>query len=673
MPLGDGPLQTGAVFAGHRIEGVAGRGGMGIVYRATHLALDHVVALKVISPQLASDDRFRRRFEEESRIAVSIRHPNVVPIHHAGEEEGLLFVTMDLIDGTDLRGLLRREGRLEPEHAAAIVAEVAAALDAAHQRGLVHRDIKPGNVLIEDAGRGERVFLTDFGLARLVEATTGVTATGAFVGTLDYVAPEQIRGERVDARSDIYALGCVLFELLTGNAPFAARDDKVAKMYAHLQEEPPGLRVLRPELPGELDLALRRALAKDPADRPPSAGDFARAVSAAAFGQATAETERSVATGAAAPEPATAETDAGSAPIVHAPTAEATEAIAAAEPPVRRAPPPVPPKREMRHLLLAALGLVAVGVLAVVLLAGGGDEDGEEGSTTTSEQPAAGTPTVKARVAEARVPVGKLPVNLAHGQEALWVTNRRSGTVSQVDGDPAEQLNEFDAEELPEGIAVGAGSIWVSSAADGTLLRMDPDTGSVSDEFSIGTEGGGVAFGAGAIWAADTGGNTISKVDPQTGSVDSIVVGESPYGIAIGRDSIWVVNRGDDSIVRVNPSNGRVDPPIEVGANPKEIAVAGGAEWVTNVEDGTVSQVLGGMELKVIEVGPNPRGIVAGFGSVWVAVGGGDVVARIDPKRARVAQTIAVGAGPEGISAGPKSVWVANGIDNALTRIDPEP
>ncbi|MFI5121671.1 MAG: serine/threonine-protein kinase [Vicinamibacteria bacterium] len=304
------PLQPGDVFAGHRIEGLAGKGGMGVVYKATHIALDHVVALKVISPALAQDERFRRRFGEESRIAVSIRHPNVVAIHHAGEEDGLLFVTMDLIDGTDLRGLLHRHGRMNPEHAAAVITEVAAALDAAHARGLVHRDIKPGNILIEGEDAGERVYLTDFGLARLVEASTGVTATGAFVGTLDYVAPEQIRGDRVDARSDVYALGCVLFELLTGNAPFAARDDKVAKMYAHLQEEPPRVRLLRPELPGELDVVVGRALAKEPDDRYPSAGDFARAVNAALQGQPTVEAERSVAVGAAAPGPPEATTTA---------------------------------------------------------------------------------------------------------------------------------------------------------------------------------------------------------------------------------------------------------------------------------------------------------------------------------------------------------------------------
>ena len=297
-------LNPGATFAGHRIEGIAGRGGMGTVYRATHLALDHVVALKVISPRLAADDAFRERFRSESRIAVSLRHPNVVPIHHAGEEDGLLFVTMDLVDGPDLRGMLIASGTLPPDRAIAIIEQVASALDVAHSRGLVHRDIKPGNILVE-RDSGDRAYLTDFGLAKRFDQGTdagALTRTGAFVGTLDYVAPEQIRGDRVDARTDVYALGCVMYEAIAGKAPFADREENVAKIYAHLQDEPPWL-------PGDggtggsLDEVVARALAKEPADRYPSAGDLARAAAAAIEGQEVLRSaERSVATGKAAPE-----------------------------------------------------------------------------------------------------------------------------------------------------------------------------------------------------------------------------------------------------------------------------------------------------------------------------------------------------------------------------------
>jgi YVTN family beta-propeller protein len=673
-------LRPGSVFAGHRIEGLAGKGGMGIVYRATHLALDHVVALKVISPALAQDERFRRRFGEESRLAVSIRHPNVVPIHHAGEEDGLLFVTMDLIDGVDLRGLLHHQGRLDPGRAAAIVAQVASALDAAHARGLVHRDIKPGNVLIEDEGPGETAYLTDFGLARQVEASTGVTATGAFVGTLDYVAPEQIRGERVDARADVYALGCVLFELLTGNPPFAARDDKVAKMYAHLQEEPPSVKVLHPELPGELDLAVRRALAKDPADRFPSAGDFSRAVTAALQGQPTVESERSVAIGAAAPGPPEATTTAermraqptveeepesGAEPIVLQPSGERTE-------PVLR--PPAAAKSRPGGLWVAlGAGAVVVAVVAAIALGGGADNSPQTtaaaGGTTTQPGGQAGS-APEATVVQKAVPVGKLPVNLAHGQEGLWVTNRVGGSISLVDGDPAKQLDQFPVDFKPEGIAVGDGSIWVGSYNQPALLRLDPDDGTVQSRIAVGAPPGNVLFANGSIWVANSGANTLSKVDTQTGQVQSIAVGNGPYGLAAGDGGVWVTNRADGTIQRINPINGNPDEPIEVGTNPKGIAVADGAEWVANSGDNTVSRVIGGVE-KTIDVGLEPRGVAAGFGSVWVSLGSADQVVRIDPKTAKSVQTIDVGHGPEGITVGPKSVWVANGGDGTLTRIDP--
>jgi streptogramin lyase len=636
-------LQPGDVFAGHRIEAIAGRGGMGVVYRARHLALDHVVALKVISPQLARDERFRRRFASESRIAVSIRHPNVVSIHHAGEEDGLLFVTMDLIEGPDLRAVLGAMGRLEPEHAARIVAEVAAALDAAHARGLVHRDVKPANVLIEGEGDSERVYLTDFGLARQVTASTGVTATGAFVGTLDYVAPEQIRGVHIDARADVYALGCVLFELLTGNPPFASRENKVAKMYAHLGEEPPRVRLFRPDMPAALDPVVARALAKDPDERYPSTGDFARAVSAAVVGEPTQVAERSVAVGAAAPDPSAA-------------TLEAPGEVPAG---------PQPPVARRWALATAAVGALAAVVAVVVIVAAGGD-DGSAPATTTS---ASGEE--KATVVQGAIPVGKLPVSIAHGQGGLWVTNRRSDTVSLVDGRLANEVGQFAAGSAPEGIDVGRRSIWVASGGDDQLLRLDPGSGKISDRIAVGDSPGGVAFAAGDVWVADTGADTVTRYDPDTGRTQTITVGANPYGVAFGEGAVWVTNRGDDSIARITPINNRVDDQVRVGDNPKGIAVGAGAVWVANTEDGTVSQVVGGTERKEIDVGPEPRGVVAAFGSIWVSLGAGNEVARIDPEAARVVQKIPVGSGPEGIAAGPKTIWVANGIDHSLTRIAP--
>src|SRR3954453_15189721 len=208
-------LRAGDEFAGHRIEGVLGRGGMGVVYRAVDLRLNRVVALKLMTATLSSDEDFRRRFQRESELAASVRQQNIVTIYQAGEADGLLFVTMELVHGTDLRGLITDRGRIDMPTASAIVTQVAAALDAAHASGLVHRDVKPANVLI--AGSAPlHVYLTDFGLTKRTSSQTGITKTGLFVGTIDYAAPEQIKGWPVDARADVYALGCGLFEGLAG-------------------------------------------------------------------------------------------------------------------------------------------------------------------------------------------------------------------------------------------------------------------------------------------------------------------------------------------------------------------------------------------------------------------------------------------------------------------------
>jgi DNA-binding NarL/FixJ family response regulator len=273
-------LAIGSTFAGHRIDGEAGRGGMGVVYRATDLTLDRRVALKLIAPRMAGDPVFRARFVSECKLAAAIDHPNVVQIFHAGEERGVLYVTMRYIDGTDLRTLLGQVGKLPPERAVAIIAQVAGALDAAHQRGLVHRDVKPANVLLAKRDGTEKAYLTDFGVTKERAASTGLTKTGFAVGTADYMAPEQARGGDVDGRADIYALGCVLYRALTG-AVLYERDSDVEKMWAHIHDPPPQLLDVCPGLPPGLGGVLDRALAKHPDDRQRSAAELAEQALAA--------------------------------------------------------------------------------------------------------------------------------------------------------------------------------------------------------------------------------------------------------------------------------------------------------------------------------------------------------------------------------------------------------
>jgi hypothetical protein len=297
-------LPTGSEIAGYRVDRVAGRGGMGVVYRATDLTLERPVALKLISEELARDESFRARFKRESRLAASIQHPNVITVFRAGEEEGLLYITTEFIEGTDLKAMIAERGALEPRLAADITVQVASALDAAHAKGLVHRDVKPANVLIAAENGGWHAYLTDFGLTKSTASQSAMTETGLFVGTIAYAAPEQISGQPLDARTDVYSLGCVLFEGLTGRQPYP-RESNVATMYAHAHEPPPSVRDVAPGLPPALDTVVKRAMAKAAGDRYPSAGDLARAAVAATEGKAVAEPERTVAAGQAAPGGAT--------------------------------------------------------------------------------------------------------------------------------------------------------------------------------------------------------------------------------------------------------------------------------------------------------------------------------------------------------------------------------
>jgi serine/threonine protein kinase len=273
----------GAEFAGYRIESLIGRGGMAVVYRAEDMRLGRRVALKLLSPQLAESDQFRQRFIRESRLAASLDHPNIVPIYEAGEADGQLFIAMRYVLGSDLKGLLTEGGGSLPEdQALRLFGQIGDALDSAHEAGLVHRDVKPGNILVAAAhdharsAHGGHVYLTDFGLTkRTSELTAGLTGAGHMLGTPDYISPEQIQGKPVGPATDIYALGCVLYECLTGQLPFR-RDDDAALLWAHLVETPAPVTGIRPELPEGVSTVVARAMAKDPADRYQSCQDLVR-------------------------------------------------------------------------------------------------------------------------------------------------------------------------------------------------------------------------------------------------------------------------------------------------------------------------------------------------------------------------------------------------------------
>ncbi|MFD9484402.1 serine/threonine-protein kinase [Streptomyces sp. NPDC059991] len=277
---------VGRQIAGYRIEGEIGRGGMAVVYRARDLRLERTVALKLLAPELARNDTFRQRFTHESRVAAAIDHPHIVPVFEAGETDGVLYIAMRYVAGRDLRALLDQEGPLPVATATRIAAQVASALDAAHAHDLVHRDVKPGNILVAqgtDSDHPEHVYLTDFGLTKKSLSLTGFTSVGQFVGTLDYVAPEQISGRPVDGRCDVYSLACVVYETMAGAPPFQ-RDDDMALLWAHQYDQPPALTERRPDIAAGIDGVMAKALAKSPDDRYDSCLAFVAALRSAVKG-----------------------------------------------------------------------------------------------------------------------------------------------------------------------------------------------------------------------------------------------------------------------------------------------------------------------------------------------------------------------------------------------------
>ena len=269
--------RVGTELGGYRIERVIGRGGMSSVYLAHHVRLERRVALKLLAPELADSERFRDRFLRESRLAASIDHPNIVPIYDADEADGTLFIAMRYVEGSDLKDVIRAEGRLDAARTAAIIGQIASALDAAHAHGLVHRDVKPGNVLLAPE---DHVYVSDFGLTKRALSVSGLTATGQLVGTIDYVAPEHIKGEMVDGRADVYSLGCVVVECFTGHVPYP-RDLEVGVLWAHVEEPPPSVIGERPDLPAEVDDVVASAMAKDPNTRTGTGGEVASALRSA--------------------------------------------------------------------------------------------------------------------------------------------------------------------------------------------------------------------------------------------------------------------------------------------------------------------------------------------------------------------------------------------------------
>jgi DNA-binding beta-propeller fold protein YncE len=608
-----GEPAIGSTLAGYRIDALIARGGMGVVYRATQLALERPVALKVIARELAGKEGFRERFLRESRLAARLDHPAVVPVYDAREEDGELIVAMRLVEGGDLRRLIRRQGPLPPARAIMLLGQVADALDAAHEAGIVHRDVKPHNILVE----GDRAYLSDFGLAKAIEGT-GDGSSASVVGTVEYMAPEQWRGERVGPSADVYSLGCVLYETLTGIAPFARKEADT-----------------EPEVPKGIDAVIERAVAKDPDDRYRTAGELIAA--AAECEGATPATTRVLSDTPGRPTLRLAGDRSGGGRGLGR---------------WRR-------RRPIAGVFLFwLLGGIAVTVGLVTLLVGllGGG-----GASVSSP-----------------IPVGRGPIRVATGDGEVWATSEPDGTLSKIDTRTLSVAGApLQVGTGVSGVAVGAGSVWVSSPPTGRVLRVDPDSGRVLARIDVGGRPGAIAYGGRRVWVADEGGAGVTAINAANGRIyrRGIVPHATPLRLAVGAGGLWVSSASTGAIRRIDLGSATGGAPIPVGRGPAGITVGNGLVWVANSRSATVARVdpsLNGRLGDPIEIGGRPGGIDAGTDVVWVANATDGTVSRLDLESGKaVGDPISVGPDPGAVAVGAEAVWVANNGNGTVSRIEP--
>jgi streptogramin lyase len=599
-----GEIAVGSTVAGYRIDALIARGGMGVVYRATHLGLERPVALKVIARELADREGFRERFLRESRLAARLDHPSVVPVYDSRELDGELIVAMRLVEGGDLRKLIDRRGPLPPAEAIALLGQVAEALDAAHGAGIVHRDVKPHNILVE----GDRAFLSDFGLAKAL-GESGAASGASVVGTAQYMSPEQWRGGSIGPAADIYSLGCVLFEAMTGIVPYERAESDT-----------------EPEMPEGLEEVIERAVAKDPAARYPTAGAL---IAAAASRQGSA------------PRPTR---------VLSAGDGERTQ-------PLRDSGFGIGPLRGRRLQWAGAAVAVLAGFVALALALLGG----EDVSVSTPLRP--GLPPLRIAasadevwvtserdgVLESLDPASgeltQLPIQLergisgvALGRGFVWVSNPPDGEVLKISPSNGEVLRRIEVGGHPGPIVYGGGRVWVADEDGAGITAINARGGNLVYRSGIVPHAAPLrlAVGAGGLWVSSASSGTVRRIDLSTVRPDlPIAVGRGPAGVTVAKGYVWVANSRSGTVSRVDPSiHDLVGEPIDVGGRPGGIDSGTGLVWVANSLDDTVLRLDIDSGEKVgspIGVGPDPGAVAVGGDAVWVANNGDGTVTRIEP------------------------------------------
>jgi serine/threonine-protein kinase len=706
----------GSRIAGYVLEEQVGAGGMAVVFRAHDERLDRQVALKILAPAFAADQAFRLRFIRESRAAAAVDDPHIIPVFEAGEADGVLFIAMRYVRGGDVRSLLAASGPVPPARVAEIVSQVSSALDAAHERELVHRDVKPANMLLDSrpgSGRPDHVYLSDFGLSKGTLATTGLTSTGTFLGTVDYISPEQIEGKPVDGRADQYALACAAFELLTGAPPFR-RDELMAVMYAQLSQPAPTVTSRRPDLPSAVDAVFARALAKAPGDRWARCAEFAEALRSS-LGITSYDAGEQAAQGTAAltaGPPTQVVADRGSGPhgtsgsletkSMSIDPAELGSALTEAQPASATEvwPDAIPRRRRSARRSPAVLG----GALVVLLAVGGG-------GAYLAQRPAAKKTTPSAAFLTPLAPPGcttaaatgkaltattstlKLrygnPYDVAVSRDGKYVFATNPDTFSvlamQPDQTAATQYHYYVASsgETAKGLALTSDGKYAAVAVgnqvntQGTALaEQDASTANTANLIVPGvrpvTDASEVALSPDDRFAFVTLSNSgklavfnmakaLTKGQTQPGVfVGTVTLGIQPTGLAVSPDGLWlyVVSAAKSRTTAFGPSEGLV-------------SVLSVQKLETNPSSALVGQATAGCGPAGVTVSPDGK-------MVWVTaqasnelLGFSAAKLRTDPEHALAAQ-VRVGQTPTGVILvdGGRKIVVADTNLNGLPSSD---
>ncbi len=678
-------LAAGSRVAGYVLEEQIGAGGMAVVFRARDERLGRPVALKILAPAYTADLEFRQRFIGESTAAAKVDDPHIIPVHEAGEAGGVLFIAMRYVPGGDVRTLLQREGPLPAARAAAIISPVASALDAAHAAGLVHRDVKPANMLVDARpGRPDHVYLSDFGLNKGAVSLAGLTRAGQFMGTPGYAAPEQIEGRAVDGRTDQYALACTAFELLTGEPPFQ-RDQWMAVIHAHLSQPPPLLTSRRPDLPQGADEVVVKALAKAPGDRYPSCREFADALRGA-LGLAPYDPRAPVIPPPVPRPPAGDEGLDETAPLGHEQRTKKVQVPRTAGGNSRAG---AGGRSHLKQVWAGAAVASAAGLIVALSLV--------LGPSPSHNGPSSHRGTARTVSVYSGGKYGfSQPYGIAADGTHVWVANYAAASVTELNASDGRWVATLSGGSYgfnqPSAIAVAGGHVWVANGGGNSVTELNASDGRWVATLSGGSYGfhdpQAVAVVGTHVWVANYVGASVTELNAGDGRWVATLSGGSyrfydPAAIAAYGAHLWVANLGGASVTELNASDGRWVATLSghsYGFNkPAAIAVAGGHIWVANYAGASVTELNAGdgrwvATLSGGSYGFNkPVAIAADKAHVWIANAGGASVTELNAGDGRWAATLSGGSyrfdDPEVIAADGTHVWVANQAGNSVTEL----